>query len=106
MTKCRPDVHTRSGRRYPHGTVSKLTTGAAPHLLSAGAVFDPIYGILNGPISIRKLGILRPRGCIEVEVVKWVLNSVKQVLKSVKHGLNSVNKALNSVKHGLNSVKQ
>ena len=36
MTKCRQNAHTRGGRRYPHGRVSKLTPATAPHLLSAG----------------------------------------------------------------------
>ena len=46
---------TRRGRRYPHGTRSKLLLGAAPHLLSAAAELtlfltfstDPLLTVLQ-----------------------------------------------------------
>ena len=106
MTKCRPNVHTLSHAEWSSDTPTNPHCGSAPHLTQRAAEYDPIYGILNGSISIRKLGIFRVPGVYKDEVVKRVPYSVKRVPYSVKRSLNSVKRTLNSVKRTLNSVKR
>ena len=86
MTKCRQNVHTRSGRQYPRW--SREPARFCDQLLidSARAEFDPIYGILNEPVSIRKLGTSRVPGVYRDEVVKRVPYSVKTGHKISKTG--------------------
>ena len=104
MTKCRLNVHVGVHAKGSSDTPAVQHCWPSPHLTQRGCQIDRFLGILNEPVSIRKLGTLRVPTVYKDEVVKkgpkfsktgpriskTVLNSVKRVLESVKQVLNSV----------------